>query len=183
MARAALLACIVLLGACRAAPPLLSMEQRAALELAVYRALLAQEAVAGVEVMTESHFHGACRPPAAVSPCWTTRVPQDYAAALGEYLAINDTSHSLDPEILDTLRAEQRRSPSAASTGPGDEPTEIFLSRVGFDAQGRRAMATIERRVGRGPYPGGGFMSSRTCILEWTSGHFSVVASIESVIT
>ncbi len=182
IARAALLVLLVLPSACREAVPPVTAKHRAELELEVYRALLAKDHVAGANIRSEINFQGPCLPEPTTTPCWTGRVPRASAAALTEYLAINDTSHSIDPALLDTLRAAQRGSTSPAMTGPDGEPAEIFLSRVGFGARGRTAVASIARRSSHGPRSSS-VVRTRTYLLVETFGHFAVLTILENTTT
>lgn len=133
-----------------------------AAEYAVYAAVLA-DVNYEVRVAEETHEAWSCEP-ASASLC-ERGTPAEYREALRDYMA-----KGAAPTILPRTPAPARpvprwQVPHGAEARCWPMPT-VSLSRVGFNADGTRAVMSYSESTGPGPYPGCGYYSKKLLLLR-----------------
>jgi|GEM_PF-5902288 len=98
--------------------------------------------------------------------CLPDSLRADFAPAIHDFVRRNASGERIPDSALRLLGFAVYDSDHARPNGTCEGPIYYFFTRVGFDADFRHAVVTLETSRGRGPYPGCGWASGRTMLLR-----------------
>jgi hypothetical protein len=121
----------------------------------------------------EGRYSNCIKAPAETSvEAW-----QEFAARNRESVALTRSG------FADSLQLQLRGSVRADPTATCRSPRLVHFSRVGFSADGSQAVLSYSDVVGRGPYPGCGYVTGNIVVVERRAGVWAVVRLAGGFIT